>query len=96
MRRIHKIILSIVILVVLVALFFVWKNAHQSVVAPEVTPFATPQQEAREYTSDACVAAGGRIVNTLSETAGKDYASSDVLGEVVGVRCPCICVKNNP
>lgn len=95
MRRTYKVILGIVILVMLVALVFIWKNNHQSVVAPEVTPFITPQQDAREYTGDACVAAGGRIVNTLSETAGKDYVSSDVLGEVIDLRCPCVCVKNN-
>lgn len=45
----------------------------------------------RTLTSEECVARGGHIINTLG---GDGCKTSDAfLGEVVGLRCPCVCCK---
>lgn len=43
-----------------------------------------------QLTGDECVAKGGEIVNTLSNPK---YDRKLLLGEVVGMKCPCVCLK---
>ena len=42
-------------------------------------------------TSSECAQSGGEIINTLTEEGCK--SESEFLGEVSGLRCPCICCK---
>jgi len=44
----------------------------------------------RQMGGDECAQLGGEIINTLSQ---KDCGANEYLGEVVGMRCPCICCK---
>jgi len=44
----------------------------------------------RVIDGDECAEFGGEIVNTLSQA---DCGSKEYLGEVKGMRCPCICCK---
>ena len=43
-----------------------------------------------QLTGDECVAKGGEIVNTLSNPK---YDKKLLLGEVIGMKCPCVCLK---
>ncbi len=45
-----------------------------------------------QLTGDECVAKGGEIVNTLSNPK---YDKKLLLGEVVGMKCPCVCLKKD-
>jgi hypothetical protein len=46
----------------------------------------------QSMTSDECTARGGEIINTLSEN-GTCETPGDNLGDVAGLKCPCICCK---
>lgn len=49
----------------------------------------------RQFNGNECAAQGGEVVNTLHFQGGTppDYAPEEVLGEIVGTKCPCVCVK---
>lgn len=50
------------------------------------------QNETKELTSEACFLAGGEVRNTLG--AASECADGEkYLGEVTGLRCPCICCQ---
>lgn len=42
------------------------------------------------FTGDECIQNGGEIVNTLGE---KTWDDKNIIGEIEGMRCPCLCVK---
>ena len=43
-----------------------------------------------QLTGDECVAKGGEIVNTLGNPK---YDKKLLLGKVIGMKCPCVCLK---
>ncbi len=49
----------------------------------------------RRFDGNECAAQGGEIVNTLHFQDGTppDYTPEEVIGEIVGTNCPCVCVK---
>ena len=46
----------------------------------------------RVLNSSECVELGGEVVNTLEKGCDSD---NKFLGEVMGLRCPCVCCKSN-
>jgi hypothetical protein len=52
---------------------------------------APAERDLPVFSSEECTALGGDIINTLNED--NIYAPSDILGEVEGVRCPCLCIR---
>lgn len=73
----RKITIVAVILLSLVALIALWV-------------YFTTNTKSQLMTGDECIQKGGKIVNTLDE---KTWNDKDVIGEVEGMRCPCVCVK---
>jgi len=45
----------------------------------------------REYSEASCLAEGGEIINTLGDY--RSCPTEDILGEVKGLKCPCVCCK---
>ncbi len=54
--------------------------------------FAKCPSASRQLTGDECVSVGGKIVNTLGF---EEWNQEDYIADVKGMRCPCICVKEN-
>lgn len=50
----------------------------------------TEEAQERELTGDECAQLGGEIINTLD---GEDCGEDEYLGEVIGMRCPCLCCR---
>jgi|GEM_PF-2463760 len=71
-------IILVIILLAFTALFALWEY-----IAASTTPATID--------GNWCVQNGRRIVNTLGE---KTWDDKDVLGEIEGTRCPCLCIKN--
>ena len=55
-----------------------------------VSAYAQVDIEERILSGDECAELGGEIINTLSQ---EDCGEDEYLGEVEGMRCPCICCK---
>jgi len=51
----------------------------------------TSHQNLPIINSEECASMNGKIVNTLDEI--DKCSSKDILGEVMGLDCPCICCK---
>lgn len=76
-----------VFLVLFFGMQFVFSN--KEVTAP--ADGTIPSKNLPSLTSEECTSRGGDVINTLNKE--NIYAPSDVLGEVEGTRCPCLCVR---
>jgi len=47
----------------------------------------------KKLTSEECVQKGGKVLNILTLKPFLNYNPKDVIGEVLGVKCPCVCIK---
>ncbi|MFA5780630.1 MAG: hypothetical protein WC947_10930 [Elusimicrobiota bacterium] len=72
-----KITIVAVILLALVAVFAIWA-------------YITTNKKSQLLSGDECAQKGGEVVNTLAQ---KTWNDKDIIGEVDGMRCPCLCVK---
>ncbi|MBI5732663.1 hypothetical protein HY967_01745 [Candidatus Jorgensenbacteria bacterium] len=79
MRKL-KLIGGMVVVIVLSAIYYF---ANQSNV----------ELQQKTISSEDCVTQGGEVVNTLNGPR-QNYSSDQFLGEVAGLRCPCICLKS--
>ncbi len=76
-----------VFLVLFFGMQFVFSNKEATAPAGETVPL----KDLPSLTSEECTSRGGDIINRLNEE--NVYAPSDVLGEVEGMKCPCLCVR---
>ncbi len=81
---------NISILLIAIAVFFVLFFGLQ-MLFPGKEAGAPTTQETPTLSSEQCTALGGDIINSLNEE--NVYAPSDILGEVEGLRCPCLCIR---
>jgi hypothetical protein len=83
---------STYIVLIAIAVFLVLFFGMQFVFSnKEATAPASETKELPSLTSEECTTRGGDVINTLNEK--NIYAPSDILGEVEGTRCPCLCVR---
>ena len=83
---------STYIVLIAIAVFLVLFFGMQFVFSNrEATAPTNETKELPSLTSEECTARGGDIINRLNEE--NIYTPSDVLGEVEGMKCPCLCVR---
>lgn len=73
----RRLIVLVIILLILAAFLALWEYTSAPIGLVIMT-------------GDECTEKGGIIVNTLGE---KTWNDEDVIGEIDGMRCPCLCIK---
>lgn len=70
-------------------------GSYVSRIGPACEFARCPGESTGALTGDECASQGGEIVNTLhfSDENPPDYSASEVLGEIRGTNCPCVCVR---
>lgn len=87
-KNILIIVSTVIIITILFLLYFILfqSNAFVNSIYSIFGPIS------KTYTAETCKRAGGSVVNRLGND---EYpcAPEHTLGEVVGMRCPCVCCK---